>query len=818
MTKDGNNSVIITSFKMEQSCPYSYPPVPEGGFFIRLLEIYPAEDTAAPLAGRIIHHDLEKEGGQPYDALSYTWGKQARDYQIVIDTEDGPRKISITTDLSEALAHLRCTRSPLLIFCDQICINQAKAEDKSRFVGAMDRIYKGAAKTYAWIGESTDLSISYFDFANKVGSDTAMQEFRGKDKTILGEFKEHYSLRGNSQPFSKEFESFFNLLEKEGAAFPFSAMAHVLGLPWFRRIWIVQEACLSKQIEFVCGDGRCSFENMDNALLFLYLWIMTRSTEDLDLAKKKGDGEVMRWADMCLAKDTASWFRRIRVARCSFYTPRDETTRWELYDLVKRFNVIEERDLEQFSLEVSAETAQQRSEQQKLAPLKWEATDPRDCIHGLRGIVTAQKEILGQLQPSYATAVDVLYTRFEGLVAKRDVNILLFAQQDLGSDPTNASSTGTTDEPSSWVSRLPSWVPNWSATLRVPRCYLDIEDTIFHAGSPHRRSGIAVEACTDFKDSFLFLDAVEIDKVELVGDQSLRLHEWDDPTRIAYLSDQENKILLDYENCILLDERSEYPFFSEVDRICKTAAERNISLADFQNARCLILTGGWGLTLRNDLLHAPPTGPILENGKSLLRTIHEQRFRRAEGIKQAYDAVARNNARKEERSRASNTQTESEESFLMRLIIRFLVFIYVLIRYKLPRWKTESQRYIQSLAIGKSRLDRFHIQNDMGRGDCREEEYPYDSALKKNVGRRCFMTKQGHVGLGPGKMRKGDVVVVAVGAIAPFVLRPVSNPGDPDEVSAEQYRYVGEAYLHGFMYGEALGREYQHERRTFRVT
>jgi hypothetical protein len=48
--------------------------------------------------------------------------------------------------------------------------------------------------------------------------------------------------------------------------------------------------------------------------------------------------------------------------------------------------------------------------------------------------------------------------------------------------------------------------------------------------------------------------------------------------------------------------------------------------------------------------------------------------------------------------------------------------------------------------------------------------------------------------MGSGFMRTGDIVVVALGSSTPLILRP----------EAGEYRYVGDIYVHGYMYGDFL--------------
>ncbi|KAF8853909.1 HET-domain-containing protein [Acephala macrosclerotiorum] len=62
-------------------------------------------------------------------------------------------------------------------------------------------------------------------------------------------------------------------------------------------------------------------------------------------------------------------------------------------------------------------------------------------------------------------------------------------------------------------------------------------------------------------------------------------------------------------------------------------------------------------------------------------------------------------------------------------------------------------------------------------------------------GRALFGTTSGHIGVGDATMEQGDLVCVLLGGRTPYILRPVDGG---------KYRFVGECYLHGIMYGEAL--------------
>jgi hypothetical protein len=57
------------------------------------------------------------------------------------------------------------------------------------------------------------------------------------------------------------------------------------------------------------------------------------------------------------------------------------------------------------------------------------------------------------------------------------------------------------------------------------------------------------------------------------------------------------------------------------------------------------------------------------------------------------------------------------------------------------------------------------------------------------------LTEQGYLAWVPDAARKGDLIYVFLGADVPFVVRPTGDG---------LYKLVGECYIHGFMYGEAL--------------
>lgn len=72
---------------------------------------------------------------------------------------------------------------------------------------------------------------------------------------------------------------------------------------------------------------------------------------------------------------------------------------------------------------------------------------------------------------------------------------------------------------------------------------------------------------------------------------------------------------------------------------------------------------------------------------------------------------------------------------------------------------------------------------------------PFVSAvIRASHNRRLCITENGYMALAPAEADEGDLVCVFLGGQTPFVLRP----------SLGKYRLVGQCYVHGIMFGEAM--------------
>jgi len=116
---------------------------------IRVLIVHPGDFDQPPNCNLKICSLDEKPF---YDALSYTWGGLEEPESITLNGSTW----EITSNLGQALRHLRPADKSLNIWVDALCINQIDKEERGSQVEFMGDIYRGAAHVRAWIGPMED--------------------------------------------------------------------------------------------------------------------------------------------------------------------------------------------------------------------------------------------------------------------------------------------------------------------------------------------------------------------------------------------------------------------------------------------------------------------------------------------------------------------------------------------------------------------------------------------------------------------------------------------------------------------------------------
>lgn len=180
---------------------------------IRLVTLFPGPETA-DIECILTHVSLNEK--PHYEALSYTWGEHHEKNGNIL-LEDHP--FPITSNLELALRYLRSETDPRSLWIDALSINQVDDEEKSHLVRNMRSVYELAARVIIWLGEAEYNSDSAMDLVEKIGN-TGVDQFEADEK--------------NSKPWD--------------------ALADLFRRRWWSRVWVIQEATISK-VDPVVGCG-----------------------------------------------------------------------------------------------------------------------------------------------------------------------------------------------------------------------------------------------------------------------------------------------------------------------------------------------------------------------------------------------------------------------------------------------------------------------------------------------------------------------------------------------------------------------------------
>jgi len=171
---------------------------------IRLVRLLPS-DEFSPVELRLVHSRLHE---MPcYSALSYVWGSQRDSCEVLCD-ESGS-VMYVTSNCYSALRRLRHPTENRILWIDAICIHQGNPMERNHQVRQMRQIYTAAESVVVYLSED--------------GEDA---------EKLLEGTKSHLG-------FLSMWDYFTNFFR----------------LPYFSRIWMIQEICFARQVEIYYGDS-----------------------------------------------------------------------------------------------------------------------------------------------------------------------------------------------------------------------------------------------------------------------------------------------------------------------------------------------------------------------------------------------------------------------------------------------------------------------------------------------------------------------------------------------------------------------------------
>ncbi|KAF1929425.1 uncharacterized protein M421DRAFT_138657 [Didymella exigua CBS 183.55] len=492
--------------------PYAYKSLNKGE--IRLLRLHP-KNSIGSLSGSLIHVPLTNptycegsadsephlEHPYPYDAISYTWGTDARKpFSLVIDHN---RTIGITAHLHYVLQKIVQSHTSVLIWVDAICINQANqdSEEKSQQILLMPDIYRISKRVQIHLGpEANDspLAIKFLEH---------MAEY--------AEYLDESLNVSNSEAYALALEMGYSPPVESDKTW--NALRSFWLRPWFRRIWVTQELVNALDPVIHCGDLEIDWRTLwlaarvfqnNNRLMETGLTIFTHhigvdALEGANSYYAIADMRLRTWGYMSSAyivtawalggdKQTPAGLLGQRGLRPHEKIPiRRDRSALLAYERLSRPNALRDRAAGSILFNSKYPDLVTMLSRTKI----FLATNPVDRIYALLGLVCDVDPHDPDFRIEYAAAQTpaVVCQRFAAGLIKRSEGAAVLGM------------AGTTRQACRTVSDSPSWVPDWTTPIR-PNDYVVSLNFLMHGlnysdkqyGTPTTRSLSAVPCLTPY--------------------------------------------------------------------------------------------------------------------------------------------------------------------------------------------------------------------------------------------------------------------------------------------------------------------------------
>ena len=187
---------------------------------IRLLDLKPSTSFSNEICCDL--RQVPLDSNENFEALSYTWGDGKPTSQIQCNGDP----LLIRPSLETAIRFIRSKDEIRTFWIDAICINQNDTPEREKQVSLMRDIFSRAWQVVAWIGEENVADVPALDIEKlqlkKIDTDDRLAK--------------------------EQVEFYINALLRT----LMSAMI-LLRRPWFSRTWIIQEAALSRKLIMQCS-------------------------------------------------------------------------------------------------------------------------------------------------------------------------------------------------------------------------------------------------------------------------------------------------------------------------------------------------------------------------------------------------------------------------------------------------------------------------------------------------------------------------------------------------------------------------------------
>jgi hypothetical protein len=301
---------------------YQYQPL-QSTTQVRLIRLTHASNSKVKIGGNSMP-DCEVfladvNDSPQYETISYAWGPLHDTMPIFID---GDFCLEITKNLWSAIDVFRYISQPVILWADQVCIDQHNLQERRRQVALMQRIYSQARHTIIWLGSVDSVAARAFEFIEKVSELSIDQPTTWKIGLRIAQFGEEVVLA--QHPVIRDFI----VRERLGLR----ALSQLLRRPWFSRMWCFQEVVMSRSLLYFCGPSCCSWRDLYKAVGFC-------CEEPLPPIGWSSTGEALKSREQHLAGRADNMLELLRrTSYCLSTDPRDKI--YAVLNVQSRHNAI----------------------------------------------------------------------------------------------------------------------------------------------------------------------------------------------------------------------------------------------------------------------------------------------------------------------------------------------------------------------------------------------------------------------------------------------------------------------------------------------
>ena len=270
MASEGVHARTGASFPVHLP-PFDYSQLPISAGEIRILTLCPAATESEVI--RIELHKYDFNRLPHFSALSYTWGAPEFSSTILVGKQ---AQLAITPTLETALKALRLANEKVLLWVDQICLNQANEDEKATQIPHMGLIYSLSSQTIGWIGPATTHSNLAIDYLQRVG--VRAQEIglgavtAHQLRSLLADDEDFVAGTANlNQDTAAMRTAIYELAAQQGEWRFLPATEGIIELcqlDYFKRGWIQQEIAIPTSLTFKWGSKTIDADILRASVVF----------------------------------------------------------------------------------------------------------------------------------------------------------------------------------------------------------------------------------------------------------------------------------------------------------------------------------------------------------------------------------------------------------------------------------------------------------------------------------------------------------------------------------------------------------------------